>query len=144
MNRTKTGFILVLIGGILSLIYGVALIIINIIAKVLSDKMIEAGAMPEAGFMGMGTGTITSMLFYNPLAFVTGAMAVIFGIVLIIGANWTKKTETRKKGAIMSIILGLIGPILSWFWLPSSNLLPIIILIGVYVITIIGGILAFR
>jgi hypothetical protein len=146
MNRTKVGFILTLIGGILSLIYGAALIIINIIAKILSAKM-AVGAVPESGFMGMAPGNIAAMISYSPLAIVAGAVVVIFGILLIIASNWIKKTEHHKKGAIISMVIGLIGLILSWpgIWTPGfSVLLPFTVLTAASIITIIGGILAYK
>lgn len=145
MNRNKVGFILVLIGGILSLVYGAALVILSIIAKTLSARIPASALTGDNAFMGMGAGQITSMMMtFSPLAIVAGAIVIIFGVLLIIGSRLIKKSETHKKGALISIILGIIGLILSWFWWPSFNLLPATILMGMYIIIIIGGILGYK
>lgn len=140
MVRSIVGFVLALISGILSIISSIAFIISAILIRSLY-RYVAVGAEEGVGFMGMGAGTITQLVTSIVPFIVAGIIALVFGIMLIISGVWMKKDKTCKKGAIISLIFGILGlfalSIILW---RSSGMIGGLI----YVLAIMAGILGLR
>jgi hypothetical protein len=89
---STAGFILSLIGGIFNILGGIGLIFSTIII------------FWAAGFLGepMGNSAII-ILFSFALYF------LIFGVWIIAAGFWMRKDTSLKKGAITSLILGILS-----------------------------------
>ncbi|HIJ10775.1 TPA: hypothetical protein HA278_01835 [Candidatus Woesearchaeota archaeon] len=93
MAVSRAGYILCLIGGILS-IFG-SLIILPLAIWFLSTGI------------SLGDGPL---LQFFPWLWVVGAtLGIILGVLIIIASQWMKKEETAKKGSIVCLICGILG-----------------------------------
>ena len=87
--ESKVGFILALIGGILTLISGLWWLI-GASAFVALYRNIGLGWMGGLGFVG-------------------GILYLVFGIITIIAATMMKKPEKVKTGGILALIFGILS-----------------------------------
>ncbi len=85
MSLSKAGFILSLIGGILGIVMSLAIGLFSI-----------AFFATEQAIVGV-------------IMLLLGLYGVVTGVLVLLGGVWMRSPRTRKRGAIIALIFGVIG-----------------------------------
>lgn len=125
MAKSKGGFILSLISGILGILQGIAFLTVSFIIRKLMMAL-----EPETESIG-GFSSASGILFTQTnftLYLIAGIFFILLSGLIILGATWMNNPDKCRKGGILVLVIGII------FLLTLIGVLPAIF-------AIIGGIL---
>lgn len=102
MAESKAGFILVLIGGILGVLFCLFTYVFSGIFGLFLGTFLQENETMISDFRNIYS-------LFNVGVVVLGIILIIFNIICIISSFFINKVETSKKGALISLIFGMLS-----------------------------------